>query len=162
MERVQKLILDPQYRHFLQRTGQHEEGRSFCRHTFGHLLDVARIAWILCLERGLDIPRPLVYAAALLHDIGRFAQYEDSSKDHAEESAVLAEPLLTRYGFDNGEITAIQRAIRAHRQPPQAIGDPLGALLAEADDLARPCYDCAARTGCYKVERMPSLNGIQY
>ena len=162
MEAVQKLIRDPDYLHYLSLTKNYEAGRLYCCHNFSHLLDVARIAWILCLERQIKISRPVVYAAALLHDIGRFAQHEDGKIDHAAESALLAAPLLARYSFSVAEINLIQQAILAHRQAPETATDLLGAVLAEADDLSRLCYDCPVQGGCYKAERMTTLDGIQY
>ena len=38
-----------------------------------HFLDVARLAWIAGLEQGLGLDKEIVYAAALLHDIGKQA-----------------------------------------------------------------------------------------
>ncbi|MBS4032650.1 MAG: HD domain-containing protein [Clostridiales bacterium] len=162
MERVRAFTADPGYRRYLSLTEAHETDRLFCRHTFSHLLDTARIAWILCLERGLNFPQSLVYAAALLHDIGRFAQYEDTSVDHANESANLAAPILEKHGFTIEEIHTIQKAIRTHRLPPETVTDSLGAILAEADDLSRPCYKCTAQNDCYKFNRMAAAKGIQY
>lgn len=162
MERVRALTADPGYRRYLSLTEAHETDRIFCRHPFSHLLDTARIAWILCLERGLNFPQSVVYAAALLHDIGRFSQYEDTALDHANESARLAAPILKKHGFTQEEILTIQKAIRAHRLPPKTVTDPLGAILAEADDLSRPCYACTVKKDCYKFERMPAAKGILY
>ena len=55
---------------------QLEASREFCRHDVTHFLDVARLAWIENLERGLGVSKEEIYAAALLHDIGRHLQYE--------------------------------------------------------------------------------------
>jgi putative nucleotidyltransferase with HDIG domain len=162
MKRIHNITADPDYMRYLTLTEKHETDRPYCRHDFAHLMSVARIAWILALERELGFPRSVVYAAALLHDIARFAQYEDKTVDHAKASAELAEPLLVKYGFSKDEITAIQRAICSHRQPPEDIRDPLGSILAEADDLSRECYACGAQSGCYKFDRMATAKGIQY
>ncbi len=70
-----------------------EETRVFCRHQMNHLLDVARIAYILNLEMKLGISRDLIYAAALLHDIGKGRQYEEGIP-HETASADLAEQIL--------------------------------------------------------------------
>lgn len=162
MERVQKLTADSDYRRYLCVTAQHEIDRPYCHHDYSHLLAVARISWILCLERQLGISQSVVYAAALLHDLGRFAQYEDKRVDHASESARLAVPLLHKYGFTPGEIATIQAAISAHRQSPETLTDPFSAILAEADDLSRSCHSCTARDGCYKFNRMATAKGIRY
>lgn len=162
MERVRRLIADPAYQRHLARNARHEINRAYCRHDFNHLLDVARITWILCLERGLNIPQHVAYASALLHDIGRFFEYRHPEHDHAEVSASLAEPLLLKYGFPAAEISTIQQAIRSHRLPPGEAENPLGAILAEADDLSRRCFDCLAQAGCYKFHRMATSRGVQY
>ncbi|MDW7651365.1 MAG: HD domain-containing protein [Bacillota bacterium] len=162
MERVHNITADPDYRRYLSYTEKHEINRPYCRHDFAHLLSVARIAWILTLERKLAISRPVVYAAALLHDIARFAQYEDKAVDHAKAGAELAEPLLVKHGFTQSEISAIKNAICTHRLPPQDITDPFGAVLAEADDLSRECFACNAQSGCYKFDRMATARGIRY
>ncbi len=44
---------------------------TYCRHGLEHLLDVARISYIQVLEDGLDYDENVLYAAALLHDIGK-------------------------------------------------------------------------------------------
>ena len=54
-----------------------EEVRKFCRHTMEHFIDVARIAWILNLEQDFRIRKPVIYGMALLHDIGKYRQYEE-------------------------------------------------------------------------------------
>lgn len=162
MERVRKLMADPEYQRYLDQNAHHETDRTYCRHDFSHLLDVARITWILCLERGLDVSQHVAYAAALLHDIGRFFEYRHPEHDHAAVSASLAEPLLLKYGFFANEIEMIQHAILSHRLPPEKALNPLGAILAEADDLSRRCFDCKAQEGCYKVHRMAAAGGIQY
>ena len=162
MERVRRLIADPDYQLCLAENTQREALRPYCRHDFNHLLDVARIAWILCLERGLAFGQAIVYAAALLHDIGRFMQYDDPSIDHAVASRDLACPLLARHGYSVEEIALIGEAILSHRLPPAEVLLPLGQLLAEADDLSRLCSHCAAHEQCYKYERMVTKHGVQY
>ena len=42
-----------------------------------HLLDVARIAYIRNLEKGYGFRKDVIYAAAVLHDIGKALQYEE-------------------------------------------------------------------------------------
>lgn len=45
-------------------------------------LDVARSAYILNLENGLNIPKEIIYGTALLHDIGRYEQYKNGTNHH--------------------------------------------------------------------------------
>ena len=50
----------------------------------GHLLDVARLAWIFNLEANQEISKERIYAAALLHDIGRHIQYETELRTRSQ------------------------------------------------------------------------------
>ena len=70
-----------------------EQDRIFCRHDTTHFLDVARIAYIENLENGLGLAKEEIYAAALLHDIGRHLQYTRGIP-HEQASAMEAEGIL--------------------------------------------------------------------
>jgi len=130
----------------LERTEGLEVDRVFCRHGMEHLLDVARIAHILNLESGIGADRELLYAAAMLHDIGRWRQYEDGTP-HEQESARIAAGILPECGFDAGETEQILDAILSHRTSGgEKPGFP--GLLYRADKLSRRCYDCAANDMC--------------
>ena len=50
MEYVEKLSGDREYRQLLERLKELEKDRIYCHHEIGHLLDVARIAYIENLE----------------------------------------------------------------------------------------------------------------
>lgn len=162
MQRFYKVWADPRFREYLARTGEHEAGRKFCRHDEQHLLDTARLAWILTLEKRLDFTREMVYTAAFLHDIGRWCEYEEPREDHAAAGAALARPLLQEAGFAAAEIEVITAAIAEHRLPPQQCSTPLGRILAAADDLSRPCFACAASAECHKFRRMPARDKPLY
>ena len=73
------ILHNPRYRECVEKNRKYEEERIFCRHDMSHFLDVARLSWIENLEKGLGIEKELIYAAALLHDCGRFRQYEDGT-----------------------------------------------------------------------------------
>ncbi len=149
-----------------------EGDRIFCRHGLSHLLDVARIAWILNLERGCGLHRDVVYAAALLHDIGRAAQYQ-TGEPHDEAGVRIASEILDGLPrglrFDAFERAAILAAVGGHRG--SRIGCPggpdggeghaphaLSRLIKEADDRSRACYACAAREACYWPEERKNLS----
>lgn len=167
MHRVEQIIKHPVYRESLLRNADREKVRFFCRHDFQHMLDVARITYILLMEAGeidglvhahaLDgheAAREVIYAAGLLHDISRWRQY-DTGVDHAAAGARDARPILLETGFKTNEIDVIVRAIAAHRHGGPDAG-LLGRMLVRADDLARPCASCQARRECYKAENMPT------
>ena len=71
MTRVRAVWEHPAFQRELARLEELERDRPFCRHGIQHLLDTARIMRILNLEQGLGFSRELVYATALLHDVGK-------------------------------------------------------------------------------------------
>ncbi len=164
MERVNRLLSSPGYRAHLEALQKYEEDRLFCRHHLDHFLDVARLCWIYLLEeRGAQAySRDLVYAAALLHDIGRWMEYEGLGC-HARGSAELAGPLLTEAGYSPEESRLITAAVLEHRQKEGAeFSSPLGYFLRKADKHSRLCFHCSARSSCYKAEEMPQGRQLLY
>jgi len=160
MERINRILTDSDYRKYIEKNCAAEEERIFCRHNMEHFLDVARIAWILNLEEQLGITKEWIYAAALLHDIGRHVQYENGIP-HEEASAQLASAILKRCGFASEEEAVILEAIRGHRDAAslEAIrghGDAqnvssekdLAAVICRADKLSRACYTCPVSEEC--------------
>ncbi len=149
MNRVNQILSHPRYRQALDKTEVLEKDREFCGHDMAHFLDVARIAYIHCLEQGMDVKKDVVYAAALLHDIGRYQQYEDGIP-HETASAGLAEEILPQCSYSQEERRQIREAILGHRRKdkePQ--GSPgLGSLLYQADKQSRNCFACHARKAC--------------
>lgn len=140
----------PLYSAAYRRLLELEEIRVFCRHQMNHLLDVARIAYILDLEEGLDIGRDLIYAAAILHDIGKGRQYEEGIP-HETASADLAEQILAdmpaKLAFTSEEQQQILTAIRGHRRLRRD-AEPLEALLYKSDKMSRACFACPAESQC--------------
>lgn len=140
----------PLYVSSLHRLEELEKTRIFCRHQTEHLLDVARIAYILNLEGGLGLSRDLIYAAALLHDIGKSRQYEEGIP-HETASADLAERILSDMpsdlAFTAEEQLQILTAIRGHRKPRSGAG-PLEYLLYKSDKMSRTCFACPAEPEC--------------
>ena len=162
MQRFYRVLTDPRFQTYKRRTGKYEARRKFCGHDEQHLLDTARIAWILSLEGQLSFSQETVYTAAFLHDIGRWREYEDEKTDHAAAGAALSRPLLQAAGFAAAEIEVIAAAIAEHRQPAQQCITPLGRLLAAADDLSRRCFDCAHAPECHKYKHMPTRDQLLY
>ena len=84
LEYTQQLLEDQEYLALVKRLEQQERQRLFCRHGLSHFLDVARIAWIITLEQieqeGMNVEhlvqyKDQIYLTALLHDLGRLAEY---------------------------------------------------------------------------------------
>lgn len=164
MIRVEQVLQNPSYQDYLRQNEIAEKERIFCGHHFDHLLTVARLTYIFLLEDGNPfITREIAYAAALLHDIGRWQEYS-SGLDHAEVSAELAGPILATAGFDRGETAFIIKAIRQHRldEAVTVHRSPLSQALKKADRYARLCFNCEARDQCNKVEEQPHRNSLIY
>ncbi len=146
MERIGAILRNEDYRSNLKKNMQAEEERVYCRHGMDHFLDVARIAYILNLERGLGYGKDLIYAAALLHDIGKWRQYEEGIP-HSRASALAARKILPQCGFDGNEILQIADAISTHSKY-DAEDNSLKYLLYKSDKLSRKCFLCAAAKKC--------------
>ena len=102
MTRVNAIWQHPLYQQNLKDLIHLEADRIFCRHTPEHFLDVARLAYIFALERGLNCSRELIYCTALLHDIGRVRQYMDGTP-HDEAGVQIAEQILSDLAFSSAE-----------------------------------------------------------
>ena len=56
-----RLLQSEKYRQLVKTLEKEEEDRVYCRHGLSHFLDVARIAYIENLERGLGISKDYIY-----------------------------------------------------------------------------------------------------
>ncbi|MBA4698611.1 MAG: HD domain-containing protein [Ruminococcus sp.] len=147
MEALEKIRQHPLYVENYKKLEDAEANRKFCRHQMTHLLDVARIAYIRNLEADMGLKKEVIYTAALLHDIGKFRQYEDGTP-HEMAGKEIAEIILTDIAmFSQEEKEVILQAILEHRRlvPDMTV---LGRLLYESDKLSRACYSCPAEAEC--------------
>ena len=151
-DRYQKILTDALFQKELKQIRHLEEQRIYCGHDLNHLLDVARITYIQALEllssEEMAAPAPalnrlkdIIYAAALLHDIGE---------------------ILTRCGYLSKEIQQITALILSHRgqdetedgaaedlPPSQLLStQKLITLFREADKASRLCFCCRAKDSC--------------
>lgn len=147
MNRTNQIIHHPDYLSHIAKIAEWEKEREFCRHNTAHFLDVARIAMILNAQDHYESEQELIYAAALLHDIGRWQQYE-TGDDHALASAKLAPAILKDCGFSDADSGQIVSAIATHRESRVKDEKSLNGLLYRADKLSRPCYFCAREQNC--------------
>ena len=104
-------------------------------HDVAHVRRVVQTALdIADAEPGAD--RTIVQAAALLHDIGRGAQFRDPSVCHAEAGAAMALPFLRGCGVAEPDAARICDCIRTHRfrsdRPPVSLE---ARILFDADKL---------------------------
>lgn len=145
MNRIDKIIQSPQYVDTLKRLQALETDRIFCRHDMSHFMSVARLMWIEVLEQQLPVDREVVYAAALLHDIGRVAQMEHGIP-HEQVSADLAAQILPYAGYNVEEVRQVTSAILSHRK--ESTTSTLGRILYQADKRSRACWCCSASNLC--------------
>lgn len=156
MEKINKILKHDLFIACLNKNGAAEKGRIFCRHNITHFLDVARIGRIINAEEGLGIDVELIYAAALLHDIGRHLQYTEGVP-HELASARLAGEILAGCGFDERETSVITDAILGHREENPTDENSLKCLLYRADKLSRSCFCCPAESECNWKESRKNL-----
>lgn len=146
MEQIEKIRRHPLYQECMGKIEAAEKERIFCGHHTQHLLDVARIAYIRNLEQGLGFSKETIYSAALLHDIGKFRQYEDGTP-HEKAGYEISRQILADCGVDGKECQNILDAILEHRRITSAMTE-LGRLLYDSDKMSRACYSCTAEVMC--------------
>lgn len=133
-----------------------EDNRIFCRHQMPHLLDVARIAYIKNLEENLNLNKRVIYAAALLHDIGKAKQYKEGIPHEIAGREIAGEILHDVGLYSETEVGSILQAIEEHRRQ-KAEMSLLGRLLYESDKQSRACYACAAEAACNWDEQKKNM-----
>lgn len=144
-DRINRIYKNEKFQFSIKRINKLELNREFCRHGIEHALDVARIAYIMCLENGIRIKKDIIYAAALLHDIGRWMQY-DEGISHEIGSRDLSYSILIEAGYDKNEIELIQSAIINHRSFNE--GMDLSSILYKSDKISRGCFYCSSIEEC--------------
>ena len=149
MERVNRIIVNSRFIELAAQIDELESDRIFCRHGMDHLLDVARIAVIMAGEDNLTIGRDIIYAAALLHDIGRGQQYINGT-EHELASAAIAPYILEECGYSAEETDEIVEAIINHGNEAVKDEKNLTGILYRADKASRKCFMCEASDMCHK------------
>lgn len=149
MERVNRILSNAEFKRCLDWIEHYEKDRIFCHHGLNHLLDTARIAYILVLENNLDIPKNIIYATALLHDIGRYDEYTLGTPHNKVNDRIIK--ILSDCDYSTEEISIILNAIYFHRESSERL-KTLGDVISKADKLTRLCFKCIARNDCYWSE----------
>ncbi|MGB7606341.1 MAG: hypothetical protein WBL93_12795 [Lutisporaceae bacterium] len=70
--RINKTLNNKKFKEYIDKNAQCEKKRKFCKHDSQHLIDVARIAYIVNIENYSGYPKDIVYGAAFIHDIGKW------------------------------------------------------------------------------------------
>jgi uncharacterized protein len=159
MKYANKILQHPKFQEYIQKNAIAEKDNKwgYCNHDIQHAIDVARVAYIMSLEKSLDLDKDIIYSTALLHDIAKWLQHQNGS-DHAVEGAALAQKILYDIGMDSQTTALITDAIRSHRvDDPNAA--PLNKVLYDADKSCRMCVLCSSIEGCkrFKDGQAPTL-----
>lgn len=157
MQRVQKICQHPVWKEKMAELAQLEKDRVFCKHGIEHLLDVARLAYIENLEEHCGIDKECIYAAALLHDVGKGLQYTQKIP-HEKGGIEFASVILTDCGFDAQESKEILEAIAGHRDVSNKECKNLPGMLYRADKHSRMCGFCKVCNLCNWSEEKKNYN----
>lgn len=144
MNRFNAIINDRKYIYYIQKNKELEMDRKFCKHNLNHFLDVARIAQLINLEEDLGFDKEIIYTTAILHDIGKWVQYENGTP-HEIASWEIAREFLEHYKFSQEEIELIRKGILGHRDKESA---GFSAIIYKADKRSRLCISCKAEKEC--------------
>ncbi len=160
MDRIDRILNHDLFKYHLEKNMAAEAHRSFCCHNLQHFLDVARIGVIINYEEQLGLDREWIYAAALLHDLGKHLQYEQGVS-HEAVSAEIAPIILRDCGFPDKETDVIIDAIMNHRDRRAAEKPDLRGVLYQADKASRACFACEAQKECNWRDNQKNLR-IKY
>lgn len=149
-----QILKDERYLKCLSDIEELEKNRIFCKHNLSHFINVARIATIIWQAEGggNNLKRDIIYAAGLLHDIGRAEEYTKGTP-HEEAGAIIAGEILQSSGYEDKEIEMITCAISSHRIKDDNVKedrdiDYLSQIISKADKLSRECFACSASDMC--------------
>lgn len=146
MIETNKILKSKIYKDYLDELEYLERDRFFCRHNYEHFISVARICYILKLEEDVDVDKDMIYATALLHDLGRVLEIKEGI-NHAIASVEIAREILEITDFSLEEKNRILDCISYHRTK-DASEDEFFNIFYRADKLSRPCFRCPAYDEC--------------
>ena len=158
MKKVNEILSNEKYINYVNEIEEFEKDRKYCRHNMGHFLDMARIAYILVLEEGLNYSKEVIYGIGLLHDIGRAEEYKNHV-DHDEAGVVIAEEILKQTSYTDDEKKIIINAIASHGEKNSE--DKFMEIIYRSDKLSRNCFECKAEKSCYWSKEKKNLE-IKY
>lgn len=144
-DRINLILHNDKFNEYLNKNNALEKSREFCIHDINHLIDVARIAYIIVLEKNINYSKDIIYAAALLHDIGRWQQYEQNIP-HEAASAKLSKYILEQSNYNSSEIDLIYKAIINHRKASDE--NTLDYIIYKSDKISRKCFNCVSINKC--------------
>lgn len=159
LDKINKILNNNYFKECLNKNIVCEKDREFCHHDLEHFLAVGRICYIMVLEKKLDIDKEIVYAAALLHDIGKWKQYSEG-RAHEIASAEISCHILKECGYNEKNIDIIINAILHHRVDKVDNMD-FNSILYKSDKISRNCFCCTTQKLC-KWSSLKKNSSISY
>lgn len=141
-----RILTNGHYREELEKIRCAEENRIFCRHDIEHFMNVARITLIRCAEKGIEADPDVIYSAALLHDIGRYAEYTEGIP-HDEAGVKIASEILEETDCPQDVKAVILSITGSHRRTDNE-KNSLEYIFHWADKKSRMCFCCQAQDEC--------------
>jgi uncharacterized protein len=118
-------------------------------HDEQHIYRVLHYAAELAQDYKVDID--VLIASALLHDIGRNAQFKNPQADHAIVGSKMAYAYLTSIGWSAVKADIVRKCVRTHRYRKNSEPESIEAkILFDADKLDATGTIGVARTLAYK------------
>jgi uncharacterized protein len=103
---------------------------------YEHSLRDYTLAMELARAEGIVVDEEVIFAAAMLHDMGGFAPYAQPGVDHALRSTQVADSILAPSGFPMAKADSVKAAILNHSYyDPERPTSPEGIVLHDADGL---------------------------
>ncbi|MGL4875483.1 MAG: HD domain-containing protein [Clostridium sp.] len=155
MKKVNEIFENEKYREYLNELEILEKDRVFCKHNLEHFLNFSRIAYIKVLENKLNVPKEVIYAIGLLHDIGRVLEYKEGV-DHHIGSVILSKEILKETSYTEEEKNLIYECIDSHRFANH--NNILFEIIYESDKLSRECFKCKVEKECYWKKEKKNMN----
>lgn len=159
MKVLEAIRKHPLYVEYYEKLRGAEKDRVFCCHQMEHLLDVARIAYIINLEQQMNLRKEVIYGAALLHDIGKYRQYAEGIPHEIASEEIAGKILadLPEDSFTDEERREILRAIRGHRKLREDMAE-LERLICVSDKKSRKCFACQVEKDCNWSREKKDMN----
>lgn len=151
MDIIEKLKTHPDFITCLEEIEKFEHKRIFCKHDMPHFIEVGKIMEMENEKEDLGYSREVIWAASLLHDLGKSVQYKDETPHHIAGQEI-ARTILRECDYSDSDIEDICKAIKEHSGFDKKMG--LSELLRKSDKLSRRCFECKAYKDCkWPIER---------
>ncbi len=145
MDKIQGIINHPIFIESVNKIAEMEANRLYCKHDRKHFTTVIEIMIKINMEQDLAYTNEQIYAAGLLHDIGKCVQYE-TGEPHQYAGKKIAENIMIDVGYDRTDISLVLKAIEEHSGWIKREG--FSELLRSADKLSRQCFECNVSEQC--------------